>query len=228
MNRSVLFLLAACVLSGCANVQTPEESAEDLQYRQCFEAGRRAESRGDTRIAGDTYGWLVGRDNRYGEYGLAMLLLRREPGSREAVKHLLSCAKRSSRTDRVSLDSTISPAFSAAAIAKLADIAESEHDRPDVAASLHDMAFHIITPQVRAWAEEMKADADYAAIYGDIISAVDSCRPGREHVKEFKWSEIVKVFLKEEPDNAAKGKEDGRSTVAGIEGTGESAKGVAE
>ena len=188
MKCPALFLLAAAALSGCIG-DSLEDGAAALQYRKLFEAGRRAESKGDVKIAEDTYGWLIGRDNRYGEYGLAMLQLRREPGSREAVKHLIACAERSDG------DSAVDSAFSAAAMAKLCDIAASEHDRPDVAASLRRMMSDIITPQVKAWAEGMNADADSAAIYGDVISAVKSSHKNSEHVKAFTWDEINKAFL---------------------------------
>ena len=57
------------------------------------------------------------------------------------------------------------------------------------------MMSDIVTPQVRAWAEAMKADADSVAIYGDVISAVESSRQSREHAKLFTWDEISKVFL---------------------------------
>ncbi len=188
MKYPALLLLAAVALSGCIS-DSPEDGAVVLQYSKLFEAGRRAESKGNIKIAEDTYGWLIGRDNRYGEYGLGMLKLRREPGSREAVKYLISCAKRSDN------DSAMDSAFSAAAMAKLCDIAVSEHDRPDVAALLRRIMSDIVTPQVRAWAEAMKADADSAAIYGDIISAVESGRQSREHAKAFTWDEISKVML---------------------------------
>lgn len=183
------------VLSGCvSDNQRPSEGAEDLQYRQLFEAGRRAEAKGDIRIAGDTYGWLIGRGSRYGEYGLAMLQLRREPGSIEAAKYLIACAKRSSHTSSLFPDSAMDSAFSIAAMTKLADLAISEHDRPDVAASLRSTMADVVTPEVRAWAREKKADADSAAIYRDVISAVESCRQNREYVKVFKWAEISDVF----------------------------------
>ena len=191
MKCPALFLLAAATLSGCIS-GSPEDGAVVLQYSRLFEAGRRAEAKGNIKIAEDTYGWLIGRDNCYGEYGLAMLQLHMDPGSQDAVKHLLDCARRSK------CDSAMDSAFSAAAMAKLSDIAASEHNRPDVAVSLHNMAVHIVTPQVRAWAEEMKADADYAMIYGDIISAVNSSRQSREHAKVFTWDEVSKVFLTKE------------------------------
>lgn len=204
MKHSALFLLAVAVLSGCETVQSirtgirdsqrPQEGAEVLQYRKLFEAGRRSEAKGESRIAGDTYGWLIGRGSRYGEYGLAMLLLRRQPGSREAVKNLISCAKRSSHTSDMFPDSAMDSAFSTAALAKLADIAVSEHDRHDVAASLRSMLSDIVTPEVRAWANEMKANPVSAAIYKDIISAVESCRRDSGYVKSLKWPEISEVF----------------------------------
>ena len=205
MKRSALYLLAAFVLSGCEMVQSirtsirdsqrPQESAEVLQYRKLFEAGRRSESKGDIRIARDTYGWLIGRGSRYGEYGLAMLLLRLEPGNREAIKHLIACAKRSSHTSDMFPDSAMDSAFSVAAMSRLADIAVSEHDRHDVAAALRDMMFCIITPQVRSWATEMNTNAATAAIYGDVISAVQSSRQNREYVKTLKWAEINGIFM---------------------------------
>ena len=58
MKYPALFLLAAAVLSGCYS-QRPQEGAEVLQYRKLFEAGRRAESKGNVKIAEDKYGWLI-------------------------------------------------------------------------------------------------------------------------------------------------------------------------
>ena len=205
MKHSASFLLAVVLLSGCETVQSirndirdsqrPQEGAEGLQYVKLFEAGRRAEAKGDVRIASDTYGWLIGRGSRYGEYGLAMLLLRRETGDKTAVTHLVSCAKRSSHTSAMFPDSVMDSAFSVAAMAKLAEIAVSEHDRQDVAASLRSMMSDVVTPQVRAWAAEKKADAELATIYGDIVAAVESCRPSHEYVKEFKWTELGGIFV---------------------------------
>ena len=205
MRHSALFLLTVAMLAGCSTVgsirtsirdsQRPQEGAEVLKYRKLFEAGRRAESKGDVRIAGDTYGWLIKSGNRYGEYGLAMMLLRREPGSTEAAKHLVACAKRSSHTSDLFPDSAMDSAFSAAAMSKLAEIAMSEHDRPDMAASLRSTMSVIVTPEVRAWANEMKADADSAAIYKDVISAVESCHRNDGYVKTLKWPELGEVFI---------------------------------
>ena len=200
MKGPALFLLASATLSGCIS-DSLEDGAVALQYGKLFEAGRRAESKGNIKIAEDTYGWLIGRDNRYGEYGLAMLKLRREPGSRESVKLLLACAKRSDN------DSAMDCAFSAAAMAKLSDIAVSEHGRPDVAASLRCMMSEIVTTLVTTWAEKMKADADSATIYGDIVSAVKSSRRSRERAKTFTWDEIEKAFLNEGSDNGALGED---------------------
>lgn len=188
MKYPALFLLVAAVLSGCIS-DCLEDGAVVLQYRKLFEAGRRAESKGNIKIAEDTYGWLIGRDNRYGEYGLALLLLRRGAAGGEAEEHLLACAKRSIN------GSAMDTAFSVAAMVKLSDIAASEHHRPDVAASLHDMAFRITTPQVRAWAEEMKTESDSEAAYRDVITAVESSCRSREHAQAFTWDEISKVFL---------------------------------
>lgn len=205
MKYPAPFLLVVAVLSGCLTVddsQPPSDGAEvlQLQHGKLFEVGRRAEFQGDGKIAGDTYGWLVGRGSHYGEYGLAMLLLHREPGSREAVKLLISCANNSGNTSDLSPDPVMDSAFSVAAMAKLADIAVSEHGKPDVAASLRSKMSDIVTPEVLAWAKKKKANADSVVIYGDIISAVESCRTSRECVKGFKWSEISRVFLNEEPD----------------------------
>ena len=218
MKYSALVLLMAAMVSGCTMVesirsdirdsQRPQEGAEVLQYRKTFEAGRRSESKGDLRIAGDTYGWLIGRGSRYGEYGLAILLLRREPNNRDAVKHLISCAKRSSHTSDLFPDSAMDSAFSVAAMAKLSEIAVSEHDRSDIAAWLRSTMSDTVTPQVRAWAKEKKADADSSSIYGDIISAVESSRQSREYVKAFKWSEISGMFMN---GDAAHGDAKGRS-----------------
>ena len=197
MKCPALFLLAATLL-GCIS-DSPEDGAVALQYKKLFEAGRRAESKGNVKIAEDTYGWLIERDNRYGEYGLAMLQLRRGYGYEETVKHLLACAKRSNN------DSAMDSAFSAAAMAKLCDIAVSEHDRQDVVVSLRCMMSDIVTPQVRAWAEGMNADADSAAIYEDVISAVKSSCQISDCANAFTWDEIGKVFLNEESDNGTLG-----------------------
>lgn len=193
MKCPALFFLVAIVVSGCVN-DCQNDGAEALYYRKLFEAGRRAERKGDVKIAQDTYTWLAGHECCCGEYGLAMLLLGSEPGSQEAVGHLLSCAKRSSCSSW-SADPVMNSAFSAAAMAELAGIAISRLDRPDVAASLYCMMSDIITPQVYAWTEEMMADADSATIYSDIISVVEANRHNREYAKVLKWSEICEAFL---------------------------------
>ena len=82
-------------------------------------------------------------------------------------------------------------------MSKLAEIAISEHDRDDVAASLRAKMYDIITPQVRAWAAEQKADSELASIYFDIITAVEYARPVSEYVKEFKWTELGEIFMPE-------------------------------
>ena len=79
------------------------------------------------------------------------------------MKNLISCAKRSSHTSYMFPDSAMDSAFSIAALAKLADIAVSDYDRHDVAASLRNMMSDIVTQEVRSWANEMKADSDSAA-----------------------------------------------------------------
>ena len=225
MKHSAHFLLAVALLSGCETVQSirndirdsqrPQEGAEVLQHRKLFEAGRRAEAKGDVRIAGDTYGWLIKGGSRYGEYGLAMLVLRREPGDITAVKHLVACAKRSSHASDMFPDSAMDSAFSAAAMSRLAEIAVSEHDRQDVAASLRSMVFDVVTPQVKAWAAEKKADAELAAIYGDVIAAVESVRPVREYVKEFEWTELGGILTtgKNPADGRGGGEKGGLTAV---------------
>ena len=205
MKSPALFLTAALVLTGCLS-DSPENSAEVLHYTNVFKAGRRAEFKGDILIADDTYSWLIGRGSRYGEYGRAMLLLRMEPDDMQAVKYLLACAKRSFHsseffkgTSGFFQDTAMDSAFSVAAMAKLAEIAISEYDRRDVADSLRRMMSDVVKPEVRVWTDDMKANADSAKIYNDIISAVESCRQSREYVRVLKWPEISKVFLKEEP-----------------------------
>lgn len=205
MRYSALFLLAVAIVSGCSTIesarswvrdsQRPQEGAEALEYRKLFEAGRRSEFKGDIRIASDTYGWLIGRGNRYGEYGLAKLLHSWNPGCDEAIKYFLNCAKRSSHTSDLFPDSAMDSAFSAAAMVELSEIAISDHDRQDIADSLQRTMSGIVTQEVRAWADEMDADSETKEIYKDIISAVRSCEHGREYVKVLKWSEISKAFV---------------------------------
>ena len=197
MKYPALFLLVVAVPLGCSIIcgcQRPPEGAEVL-HGKYFEAGRRSESKGNIKIAGDSYDYLIKCGSFYGEYGLAVLLLRRESGSRDAVKHLLSCAQRTSDMSALFPVSVEETAFSVAAMAKLSDIAVSELDRPDIAAWLRSTMSDIVTPQVRAWAKEKKADADSSSIYGDIISAVESSRQSREYVRAFKWTEISKIFM---------------------------------
>ena len=207
MKYPALFLLAVAVSLGCSIIcgcQRPPDGAEVL-HRKYFEAGRRSESKGDVKIAGDSYDYLIKCGSFYGEYGLAMLLLRREPGSREAVNHLLSCAQRTSDMSDLFPVSVEESAFSVAAMAKLSDIAVADHDRSDVAASLRGKMSGIVTAEVRKWAKEMKADTDSAMIYGDVISAVESTRQSREYAKPIDWTEIRKMFKNSDADNAQNG-----------------------
>ena len=197
-----LFFLVVAVLSGCVSDDMPPEDPEVIEHVRMFEEGRCAESQGDIRKASDKYRQLISKGNRYGEYGLAMLLFRRGPGSRESVKYLLDCAKRSSYVSNLFPDTAMDSAFSAAAMAKLSDIAISEHDRRDIAGSLRETMSGIVTEEVKAWANAMKTkNASCATIYRDIISAVESCRQSREYVKVLEWDEISRVLLNEEPDN---------------------------
>ena len=208
MKYSALFFLVVAGLSGCSlirDIQRPGDGAEALKYRKLFEAGRRAEVKGDVKIAGDTYDWLIGRGNRYGEYGRAMLLLRREPDSREAIKNLISCAKRSNHTSDLFPDSAMDSAFSVAAMAKLSEIVVSEHDWQDVASWLRNEMSSVVTQQVKDWAAGMKADPDAATIYKDVISAVESSRRSDEYAKSFKWPEISGILLNGKADDASNG-----------------------
>ena len=90
-------------------------------------------------------------------------------------------------------------AFSVAAMDKLADIAISEYDRRDVAESLRSTMSDVITPQVKAWAAEMKADVDSVAIYRDVIAAVESRHSIDGYIKKLKWTEIGEALSK--PDS---------------------------
>ena len=196
-----MILLMVVVLSGCVGDMRPPEDPVVIEHVRLFEGGRRAASRGDIRKADDKYRQLINNGNRYGEYGLAIQLLRRETGSREAVKYLLACAKRSSYTSKFFPDTAMDSAFSAAAMAKLSGIAISEHDRRDIADSLREKMADIVTDEVKAWANAMKTNnADSAMIYGDVISAVESCRQNHQYVKVLEWDEISKVLLNEESD----------------------------
>ena len=200
--KVALILLTVAVLSGCICDMRPPEDPVVKEHIRIFEAGRRAASRGDIREAADKYRQLINKGNRYGEYGLAMQLLRRELGSLEAVKYLLACAKRSSYTSEFFPDTAMDSAFSAAAMAKLSGIAISEHDRRDIADSLRETMSGIVTEEVKAWANAMKTNtADSATIYGDVISAVESCRQNHRYVKVLEWDEISRVLLNEESDN---------------------------
>ena len=197
-----LFLLAVAVLSGCVSDMRPPEDPVVIEHVRMFEEGRRADFRGDIRKADGKYLQLINNGNRYGEYGLAMQLLRRKPDSREAVKYLIDCAKRSSYTSNLFPDTAMDSAFSVAAMAKLSDIAISEHDRRDIADSLRETMSGVVTEEVKAWANAMKTNnADSATIYGDVISAVESCRQSNAYVKVLEWDEISKVLLNEEPGN---------------------------
>ena len=167
MKYPALFLLVVVVSLGCSIFcgcqRPPEDGAVEL-YRKYFEAGRRSETKGNIKIAGDSYDYLVKCGSFYGEYGLAQLQLRREPGSIEAVKHLLSCAQRTSDMSDLFPVSVEEAAFSVAAMAKLSDIAVSKHDRLDVAEWLRCKMSDATTQKVKDWALRMKADAESATI----------------------------------------------------------------
>ena len=191
------FLLTIVASMGCVS-DSQENGAVELRYKRLFEVGRLAEYEGNVKIAEDTYGWLIECGSHYGDYGLAMLLLRLYPERKEdAVRHFLACAKRSGHTFDSSPGTAMALAFSAAAMAKLSDIAVSEYGRLDVADSLRCMLSRIVTDEVMAWVEVMRVDVDSATIYADIISAVESNRQVVGCVKVLKWDEISMVLLNE-------------------------------
>lgn len=208
LNCAVLLLIV--VLSGCSTFKSAHDWVIDIQrptpmkgqekYITMFEEGRRTEFEGNIRKADDIYRQLVRQGNRYGEYGLAKLLSSWDDYE-ESVKYFLRCAKRSSYA-RSSYDSELFPdsamdlAFSAAAMAELAKIAE--HDRPDIADSLRRTMSDVVTPEVMAWAHAMKTNDVTEKIYMNVISAVESCRQSREYVKVKEWSEIRAVFINED------------------------------
>lgn len=196
------FLLAIAASMGCVS-DCHENGAVVLQYKRLFEVGRLAEYEGNVKIAEDTYGWLIRCGSHYGEYGLAMLLLRLYPERKEdAVRHFLACAKRSGYMFDSSPDTAMDSAFSAAAMAKLSDIAVSEYGRFDVADSLRCMLSRIVTDEVKAWVEVMRSNVDSATIYEDIISAVESNGQVCGCVKVLKWDEISMTLLNGKPQRA--------------------------
>ena len=205
MNKLIwqpaLFFLAVAALSGCIDMgMHPRKDLVGIEYVRMFEEGRRyelneqSESGNAANIlhAVKTYECLIKQGSRYGEYGLAKLLYGWDDYE-ESVKYFLWCAKRSSYTSDLFPDSAMDSAFSAAAMAELASIAE--HDRPDVAASLRRTMSDVVTPEVRAWAYTMKTNAVSRKIYRNVISAIESCRQSREYVKVLEWSEISSVFI---------------------------------
>lgn len=206
MKFTAPFILAAIAMSGCVS-DIQENGAVIVQYRRLFEVGRRAELEGNITIAEDTYCWLIRHGSHYGEYGLAMLLLRQYPDrENEAVKYLLSCAKRSSFTINGTVGVAMELAFSAAALAKLSEIAISEHNRLDVADYLRCIQSRMVTPEVRDWAYLTRTNPTSAKNFKDIITAVESNPEGEGRVKcvkEYSWGEIIKVFINEEFPNIA-------------------------
>ena len=195
MKCHALFLLATATLSGCIS-DSSENGAVVLQYKRAFEIGRSAECDGNFKIAEDTYCWLIERGSCYGEYGLAILLLKLHPDrKKEAVRCLLSCAESSSHSSRMFPGPAMSLAFSIAAMNKLSEIAESELDRLDVAASLRSMMSDISTQEVKSWANTMKANEVSKDIFKDVIAAVESSHKHEEVVKGIGLDEISKIFL---------------------------------
>lgn len=199
LMKTALFLLMPIVLSGClTDDETPPDpnGPEEEKNRTSFEVGRRAECTGDVRTAEEKYRQLVGKGSFYGDYGLAMLLLRREPGSREAVELLLSCAKRASNaTEKFPLREYES-AFSAAAMVELAKIAELEHGRPDIAESLQSAILGVITPEDRELIEKKKVSADFKRNYEGLVSAVEYSRQNHGYPKPVNWPKISEMFKK--------------------------------
>ena len=203
IRQPSLFLMSVAVLSGCIDMDMrPPKDPVVIEHVRMFEEGRRYElhehneSNNSANIlhAVETYESLIKKGSRYGEYGLARLLYSWDDYE-EAVKYFLMCAKRSSYTSDLFPDSVMDSAFSAAAMAELASIAE--HDRPDVADSLRRTMSDVVTPEVRAWAYTMKTNAVSEKIYRNVISAIESCRQSREYVKVLEWSEISSAFFNE-------------------------------
>ena len=200
MKHPALFLLVAAALSGCV-CNSQENGAVVIQYKRLFEVGRHAEYDGNIKIAEDTYCWLIGRGSHYGEYGLAMLLLKLYPDrEKEAVRLLLSCAESSSLVPGQHPDSAMNLAFSIAAMNKLSCIAEFELGRHDVAALLRCVMADIGTREVREWVEKMKLDADSVAIYREVILAVEANKQSHGHAEACDWNEVYRIFLNEDPD----------------------------
>lgn len=201
IRKPALFLLAVVVLPGCVDMDMhPPKDPVVIEHVRMFEEGRRyelhehdeSENAANILQAVKTYECLIKQGSRYGEYGLAKLLYGWDDYE-EAVKYFLWCAKRSSYTSDLFPDSAMDSAFSAAAMAELASIAE--HDRPDVADSLRRTMSDVVTPEVKAWAYAMKTNAVSRNIYRNVISAIESCHQSREYVKVLEWSEISSVFI---------------------------------
>ena len=206
MNKLIkypaLFLLTVTVLSGCIDIDMDMRPSNDpvLEHIRMFEEGRRYElhehnesgNAANILQAVKKYECLIKQGSRYGEYGLAKLLYSWDEHE-EAVKYFLWCAKRSSYTSDLFPDSAMDSAFSAAAMAELANIAE--HDRPDVADSLRRTMSDVVTPEVKAWAYAMKTNAVTKKIYRNVISAIESCQQSHEYVKVLDWSEISSAFI---------------------------------
>ena len=205
MNKQIkypaLFLLSVAVLSGCFS---DRQDSDEIKRIRKFEEGRRFESpdtvntNDNIRMATDMYQDLISQGNRYGEYGLAKLLMKWYPEYEEdAVRYFIACAKRSDYTSELFPDSAMDSAFSAAAMAELSDIAKDEHNRQDIADSLHRLMSKVVTESVKTWAYEMKTNVVSAKIYEDVISAVESCdkMQCRGYVKHPNWDEIDKVFI---------------------------------
>lgn len=200
----LLILLAVVVLSGCVSDMRPPKDPVVIEYVRTFEDGRSLESsdsvtaNDNIQMATDVYQDLIGKGIRYGEYGLAKLLMRWYPEYEEdAVRYFIACAKRSDYTSDLFPDSAMDSAFSAAAMAELSDIAIDKHGRQDIADSLRRKMSKVITEKVTAWADAMSTNAVSAKIYKDVIYAVKSCGQcqSRGYVKVLEWDEIGKGII---------------------------------
>ena len=226
MVVTILFL-ATTLLPGCStleslrtwvlDLQRPGGDEESQKCKEKFEEGRRAECRGNIQIAIEKYESIINdyRGNRYGRYGLAKLLLRFYPDDEtDAVKQLKSCAKSSSGAGAYRPDSAMDSAFSAAAMAELADMAETEHGRLDIADSLRRNISKILTEGVKGWANTMKANAASAEIYKDVIAAVESDYKYEGYAKDPVWDEIEDVLINgNQPCDMTEGRKPKHSTM---------------
>lgn len=207
LMRVATFLLAVVALSGCSTIKSMHDRIIDLQrptivrntdeFIRMFEDGRRAEFKGDIRDADYMYRQLINRGCRYGEYGRAKLLYGGFDNN-ESVKCFLACAKHSICKSDFSSDSAMDSAFSVAARCELADIAD-QNERSDIANALRQDAYdrkRELNMDIMKWVDTVNANPDTRAIYKDVISAVEFCRPPSEYTKKLTWEDIRNAFIR--------------------------------